>query len=94
MPRMTERKWNFALLGNRIAYALEKCELGPAEIARRVGVSRPAVDQWLKGDTKNLKMANLFRLTAPAPTRPEAQATLVALRIMPAANAAPLITDE
>ena len=55
MPRMTERKWNFALLGNRIAYALEKCELGPAEIARRVGVSRPAVDQWLKGDTKNLK---------------------------------------
>lgn len=48
MPRMTERKWHFALLGNRIAYALEQCELGPAEIARRVGVSRPAAARKTK----------------------------------------------
>lgn len=62
MPYMTDRIWNFAYLGDRIAYALQECGLGPAEIARRVGVRRPAVDQWLSGDTKNLKMDNLFAL--------------------------------
>lgn len=62
MPNMTDRDWDFALLGDRVAYVLQHTGLGPEQLAAKIGVRRPAVDQRLTGSTKNLRMKNLFRL--------------------------------
>lgn len=49
-------------LGQRITEAREGAKLTQAELARRIGQSRSAINKWESGDTKNLKLDNLFKL--------------------------------
>lgn len=49
-------------LGERIKYALSDGKLSVADAAAKIGVGRSAIYQWLAGDTKNLKLENLFAL--------------------------------
>jgi len=50
-------------LGKRIAAAREMAGLNPSELARAVGVTKAAVSQWEKDQTKNLKLENLFEVS-------------------------------
>lgn len=59
---MTDQQPNFALLGDRIAHALKTSGINIERAAVEIGVTRPAIDQWASGSTKNLKLANLFKL--------------------------------
>lgn len=52
--------WGMATLGQRIAAAREMAGMNQAELARAVGVSRSAVNQWESENVKNLKIDNLF----------------------------------
>lgn len=47
-------------LSQRIARAIG--EIPVKEVARALGIGHSAIYPWLKGDTKNLKMENLFAL--------------------------------
>jgi transcriptional regulator with XRE-family HTH domain len=47
---------------DRIASALAESQLEQAELARRVGVSRQAVNDWLKGRSVNIRPETLVRL--------------------------------
>lgn len=49
-------------LSDRIRERREQLDIGKAELARKVGVSPTAVGLWESGDTKNLRMENLFAL--------------------------------
>lgn len=46
----------------RIRHAIIQAPVNQAEIAKKLGVSRPTITQWKNGDTKNLRMENLFAL--------------------------------
>jgi len=45
---------------DRLKEAIDASRLPVPEVAKRLKVSRSAVYQWLAGDTKNLKLENLF----------------------------------
>jgi len=49
-------------MGKRIAHARKTAGLKPAELARRVGVSKGAVSQWEDGTVKDLRLPNLFAI--------------------------------
>lgn len=49
-------------LGERIKEALSVGKLSVSDAAAKLGVGRSAIYQWLAGDTKNLKLENLFAL--------------------------------
>lgn len=46
----------------RIAEAINECGLSRAELAEKLGVTNATLTQWSKGDTKNLKLENLYNL--------------------------------
>lgn len=50
-------------IGDRIKQLLEAQGISQAELARRVGVTRAAVQKWISGDTNNMENAALL-LTA------------------------------
>lgn len=49
-------------LSERIKEALEGAKLSVTEAAEKIGVGRSAIYPWLSGNTKNLKLENLFAL--------------------------------
>lgn len=49
-------------LSERIKEALDGAKLSVTDAAKKVGVGRSAIYPWLSGDTKNLKLENLFAL--------------------------------
>ncbi len=49
-------------LGERIRALRQARKWSQEELARRVGVARPAVSMWESGDTKNIKNDNLVNL--------------------------------
>jgi transcriptional regulator with XRE-family HTH domain len=59
---MQQEAQDFSLLSNRVRHALDIAGLTPADVARELPVSRPAVDQWILGTTKNIKNELLFAL--------------------------------
>ena len=48
-------------LSERIRRAMERKGMRPAELARRVGISRASVSDWMSGKTKSLDGENLLR---------------------------------
>ena len=46
----------------RIARAIQMSGLTKTQVAAECGVANSAVTQWLSGDSKNLKLDNLFAL--------------------------------
>ena len=50
-------------LGERIAAAREMAGMNQAELAKAIGVTRSAIQQWESDQTKNLKLANLFAVS-------------------------------
>jgi transcriptional regulator with XRE-family HTH domain len=50
-------------MGDRIKQLLQAQGMSQAELARRVGVTRAAVQKWISGDTANMENAALL-LTA------------------------------
>jgi transcriptional regulator with XRE-family HTH domain len=50
-------------MGDRIRQLLQAQGMSQAELARRVGVTRAAVQKWISGDTANMENAALL-LTA------------------------------
>jgi transcriptional regulator with XRE-family HTH domain len=50
-------------MGDRIKQLLQAQGISQAELARRVGVTRAAVQKWISGDTANMENAALL-LTA------------------------------
>lgn len=46
----------------RIKFAIEESGNNPTSIAKAVGCTAAAVQQWINGDTKNLKNDLLFKL--------------------------------
>lgn len=59
---MSEKDHDLSIQGGRIAYAIEKAGLDVVVVARELNCTRPAVDQWIAGTTKNLKSEFLFGL--------------------------------
>lgn len=49
-------------MAQRITEARTAAHLTQVQLAEKVKVSRGAVNKWEKGDTKNLKLENLFAL--------------------------------
>jgi len=47
-------------VGNRIKFAREARGWSQPDLARKVGVSKSAVNQWENGAVQNLKLGNLF----------------------------------
>lgn len=47
-------------LGERIAAAREMAGMNQSELAKAIGVTRSAIQQWESDQTKNLKLSNLF----------------------------------
>lgn len=43
--------------GEVLSYYLEKLEMKPAELARRIGSPRSTVDAWLKGRAREPKLS-------------------------------------
>ena len=48
-------------LADRIREALDRAEMTPAELARRIGVTRATVSFWLTGATKRIEGENLTK---------------------------------
>lgn len=59
----------------RLLNAFEKAGIHKAEIARRCGVSRASVTDWLNGNTKEVRGPNLVTLAAALKVRPDWLAT-------------------
>lgn len=49
-----------ATIGERLAARLREKKLRKSDLARALSLSDTAVGLWIKGDTKNLKLENLF----------------------------------
>lgn len=47
-------------MGDRIRQLLDARGMSAAELGRRVGVGRAAVQKWISGDTQNLANATLL----------------------------------
>lgn len=58
-------------LSSRLRSALDHHGKSQAWLARQVGVERASVNAWVKGDTKNLKMAYLFAAARALEVRAE-----------------------
>lgn len=58
-------------LSDRIRAALEAAGLTQAELARRIGVSQPSVNDWLSGKTRRLKYETAVKAAAVLRVRPE-----------------------
>ena len=58
-------------IGDRIRRYREARDMGPADLAALVGVSRQAVDKWEQGRTENIRLENLLKLCAIFQLRPE-----------------------
>lgn len=56
---------------SRIKEARKRAGMTQRELARIVGVSRPAVSQWESGDTKSLKGENLLKAAEALRVAPE-----------------------
>lgn len=55
-----QRSFFGVTLGERIAAAREMAGMNQSDLAREIGVTRSAIQQWESGQSKNLKLANLF----------------------------------
>lgn len=62
LNQRTSKLYAMDTLGERIRYARERAGLDQAGLAKLVGVSKSAVNQWELGKTKNLRLDNLFKL--------------------------------
>ena len=62
MLSMNKTKYDLNDVGGRIGYAIKASGKSVVAVAKELGITRPAVDQWIKGPTQNLKMENLFGL--------------------------------
>jgi len=59
---MTATEFDLSTQGGRIAFALHSAGHDSPSAAKELGCSRPAIDQWISGATKNLKSEFLFAL--------------------------------
>lgn len=62
MLYMPEEKFDLLTLSGRVGYAMHKSGQNAPKVAKALGISRPAVDQWNDGQTKNIKNELLFKL--------------------------------
>ncbi len=58
-------------LSERVTYAIKKSGHSQAEVARRAGMTKSALNQIVKGTTKNFRMANLFNFSRVVGFNPE-----------------------
>ena len=49
-------------INDRIKRLRDQAGMSQGELARVVGVTRPAVSKWENGDTENLKLSNIVKL--------------------------------
>lgn len=49
-------------VAERVKYAMDKAGIQPAGLAKAAGISRSAVSQWVRGETKTIKAKNLLAI--------------------------------
>lgn len=62
------------MLGEQIKLGRERAGLTQQQLALRIGVTRAAISQWESGETKNLRLHNLFRCAQVLHMSPQALA--------------------